>query len=726
MFKQILFLFFPIYCFSQISGTVKDSENQPLAGVDVLVSSTMVLTQTDSKGQFSISLDIPKNTLIFFSKEAYASKTIQYTSENEVSIQLNKLHVDIDEVVVSSINQKLSSNQTINILSKKMSQLNESSFDLVEGLSRLSGVEQSSTGTGIKKIVVRGLSGMRVVTLLNGVRLENQQWGGDHGIGFTDLGIGKVELVKGPASIIFGADALGGALYFSDENYISGGKPRSKLISTFESSNMRINNQLGVKWTRKAFKTNTLIEYGSAADYQLPNGLYLFNSRYSNQAFKTSLGYNTDNWIVNLRYQYNYGILGIPAHSHDAEPTLEQLSSSSQNRYPTRPTQFNTQHSLNLENTFFIADNTLNINLSQSTNRLEELEAWTVPELDITLGSTQLSGSYAMPISNTLNWTFGTQLGQQENTNKEARTQLIPDGSITDLGAYSLLEYSKNSFTSQLGLRFDKREIELQDNTFSKEFDAFSATLGLSKKGQNQHIRVSYSSAFRTPHFSELLSDGVHHGTKRYEIGDKNLIAEKGHQFDIAYEWTGEHLGLIINPYFHLINDFIALNPKDSIIDNTQVYKYEQVDNVTIKGIEMNVHYHPHFAHHLHFEESLTIMEGKEGNSFLALMPAHKSQTLVRYYFDKTQKKVQLHNTFFEYVYTAAQDKVAENESPSKAYGLFNLGMNISIDKIPNFELTIGVKNVTNKSYISHLSRLKSYEIPHEGRSYFIKLCSTL
>ena len=260
-----------------------------------------------------------------------------------------------------------------------------------------------------------------------GVRLENQQWGGDHGIGFTDLGIGKVELVKGPASIIFGADALGGALYFSDENYISEGKPRSKLISTFESSNMRINNQLGVKWTRKAFKTNTLIEYGSAADYQLPNGLYLFNSRYSNQAFKTSLGYNTDNWIVNLRYQYNYSILGIPAHFHDAEPTLEQLSSSSQNRYPTRPTQFNTQHSLNLENTFFIADNTLNINLSQSINRLEEFEAWTVTELDITLGSTQLSGSYAMPISNILNWTFGTQLGQQENTNKEARTQLIPN-----------------------------------------------------------------------------------------------------------------------------------------------------------------------------------------------------------------------------------------------------------------------------------------------------------
>ena len=120
MFKQILFLFFPIYCFSQISGIVKDSENQPLAGVDVLVSSTMVLAQTDSKGQFSLNLDIPKNTLIFFSKESYESKAVKYSSENEFNIQLNKLYIEVDEVVVSSINHKLSSNQTINILSRKM------------------------------------------------------------------------------------------------------------------------------------------------------------------------------------------------------------------------------------------------------------------------------------------------------------------------------------------------------------------------------------------------------------------------------------------------------------------------------------------------------------------------------------------------------------------------------------------------------------------------------
>ena len=66
---------------------------------------------------------------------------------------------------------------------------------------------------------------MRVVTYLNGARVENQQWGGDHGLGFTDLGLGKVELIKGPASIMFGADALAGALYFVDDSYVSSGQP---------------------------------------------------------------------------------------------------------------------------------------------------------------------------------------------------------------------------------------------------------------------------------------------------------------------------------------------------------------------------------------------------------------------------------------------------------------------------------------------------------------------
>ncbi|MGC6470987.1 MAG: TonB-dependent receptor [Flavobacteriales bacterium] len=728
MGRLLLFFLLPSYTIAQTLGIVTNENNQPLSGVEVIIMSTATLVETDDKGTFSIDNSTPKRSVLYFSKEGYKSQTIPFVANDKFEITLSELHVNIDEVEVSSINNKLSSNQTLNIQSKKMTQLNASSFNLVESLSKISGVEQQTTGNGIQKVVVRGLSGTRVVTLMNGTRIENQQWGTDHGIGVTDLGIGKVELVKGPASIIFGADALGGALYLSDESFNNNKPLETKIITQFESASMLINNQIGLKWSNKAIKNNTLIEYGSVADYRLPDKTYLFNSRYSQMAFKTALGYNTDKWVMNLRYQYNQNTMGIPAHSHDTEPTLDQLTSSSQNRYPTRPTQFNALHLLNIENSIYFSNSTLKVILANSNNRLEEFEAWTVPEIDVYLNSSQLNLLYSKPLSKYLKWTIGSQSGLQLNLNQPARTQLIANTKTTDLGLYSLLEYSsKSHLSSQIAIRIDNRKIDLQDGSFSKDYKAISLSLGLAKQWEEHHVRMSYSSAFRTPHFYELLANGVHHATRRYEIGDKDLNIEKGNQIDFSYEWTGHHLGFIINPFYHSISDFITLNPLDSTIKNVPVFRYEQLDNVELKGVELNIHFHPHFAHQLHFDIGLSLLEGKskDGN-FLSYMPANNTQSTVRYLFSKRHKKMQLKTVFMEHAFHMAQQNTAINEKPSEAYHLVDGGLTFSFYKNPLFNLTLGVKNIFNESYVPHLSNLKPYIIPNQGRSYFIKLITNL
>ena len=105
----------------------------------------------------------------------------------------------------------------INIEKKSLKDnfLNYSS--MLENITNLSGVDMISSGTGIQKVVVRGLSGMRVVTFLNGMKINNQQWANDHGIGFTDLGLDAVELIKGSSALKFGSEAIGGVLYFKDD-----------------------------------------------------------------------------------------------------------------------------------------------------------------------------------------------------------------------------------------------------------------------------------------------------------------------------------------------------------------------------------------------------------------------------------------------------------------------------------------------------------------------------
>ena len=457
----------------------------------------------------------------------------------------------------------------------------------------------------------------------------------------------------------------------------------------------------------------------------MPNGNYLFNSRYNNLAIKTAIGYSTSNWIINLRYQLNSNVMGIPAHSHDASPTLEQLTSSSQDRYENRPTQIVNNHIISLDNTLFINENTLKVGLAHSNNKLQEFEKWTRADYDIELSSSQLNISYVKALNQALNWTFGSQSAIQNNKNNPTTSQLIPDAKTNDLGVFSNLDYVVNDWSFLFGTRFDYRKINAESNSFKNDFNALSTSLGFSKTFNDHKLKFSYSSAFRTPHISELLSDGVHHATKRYEVGDPNLIEEKGNQLDLTYEWFDEHLGFIVNPFYNNIDDFIILSPQDSIINNNPLYVYEQLDNVQLKGIEMNIHYHPHFLHQLHIEERISIMEGKSSeDQFLPLMPANTFQTSIKYYF-LNKNIFNCREASFDHIYNSSQKKVANNESPTDDYSIINASLLFG-SKSNKINLLIGVRNLLNVEYIPHLSRLKSYEIPHLGRSYNLKLCLTI
>ncbi|MGB2364320.1 MAG: TonB-dependent receptor [Flavobacteriales bacterium] len=722
----ILFCLFSVVSFAQQKGVVTNIEKEPLAMAEVYLYPLGILTQTDSNGEFNLNIDLPPKSVLVFSKEGY--QTFSYQTDNNepsINITLQRLHVEINEVEVSAINHQLSSNQVIALQSLSINGFNDNTLNLVERLSHIPGVYEQSTGTGINKVTVRGLSGMRVVTYLNGARVENQQWGGDHGLGFTDLGLGKVELIKGPASIMFGADALAGALYFVDDSYVSSGQPELKVVSNFESALMRFNNQIISKWAKDNFRMNTYAEYGTAADYRMPNGDFLFNSRFDNLALKTAMGYSTQKWLVNIRYQFNRNVLGIPAHSHDAEPTLDQLSSSNQNRYETRPTQFTNNHLLSLQNTFFINDNTLKMDLAHSINKLQEFEAWTIAEYDTDLSSTQFNTTFTKPLSQATKWTLGSQSAIQMNTNNASRSQLLPDAEIKDIGVFSNLDFNKNDWSLLFGVRYDYREVKTISDLYANDFNALSSSFGFSKSINDHKLRLSYSSAFRTPHFSELLSDGVHHGTQRYEIGNPDLKEEKGNQLDFTYEWANEHLGLIINPFFNHVDDFIFLSPQDSMIKGMPLYLYQQLDHVQLKGLEMNLHYHPHFLHQLHIEESISIMDGQTSDGhYLPLIPANTFQTRAKYYF-LNDNVLNCRELSLEHIYHASQQNVAKNESPSEDYALINASALFS-SKSKKINLSLGVRNLLNVSYIPHLSRLKSYEIPHVGRSYYLKLCLTL
>ena len=713
----LLILVFNIKLYAQEKSSILNSDKKGLENVEIYLPDYDLILYTDNNGIFE--LPNKNNLYLIISKEGYKTVSTNLNEGSTTSIVLEKLHVELDEIVVSTINHKLSSNQTLSITSKKIKQINNNSSNFVQALNNISGIDNVSTGTGISKVVVRGLSGTRVVTYINGVRIENQQWGSDHGIGFTSLGFSKVEVMKGPSSIMFGADALGGVLYFMDEPFEKNSKYKINYNSFYESNNRYFNNQISTKWSNDNFRINAYAEYGKSSDYQLPSVGYLYNSRFENKAIKVIMGYSKNRWLINAKYQLNDNFVGIPGHSHESAPTLEDLTSNTSFRHKTRPAQFITNQIANIENTYLLNKSKLKLDLSYTLNELREYEAWTVPEIDLDLSTNQWNLRWYKEIKENIKLTIGTQGSNQYTRNQSARTQLLMDANLFDVGYYGLVDYESKLINLSFASRIDRRKIEtIETPIFSKTFDGNSISFGINKSIKNHLFRINYSSGHRTPHLTELLANGVHHATNRFEKGDPSLKIEKGQQIDLNYEWANEHLGFIINPFIHKIDNFINLNPTGETIDIYPVYEYQQIDYANLIGAEVNLHYHPHFLHQLHIEQSYSFIKGTDNsNSALALIPSNKVFTEISYSLKNPRiiEKIIINQN-----YHFSKLDVSFNEQSSDSYQLFDLFIQWKFqDKLSG---SVGVRNVLNTEYIPHLSMLKRFNVFSPGRSIFFKL----
>ncbi len=728
MCKNVVFLLFFIqygsFLFSQVEGLVIDKEGSPVNKVNVFLVDQNLLLYTNNEGVFSVDKSIPNNTYIEFYKFGYSSKLIKYQSGKKIQIILEKLHVELDDIGVSESFSHLGDNKTVNIEKKSLDNVFLSN-SIVNKITEISGLHSSGSGLAIQKIVIRGLSGMRVVSLVNGMRVENQQWAGDHGIGFTDLGFTNVELIKGSSALKYGAEAVGGLLYFNDEPFIESVSPSGFIAAKFDDSHFLFGNQFGLKWSKNNFFINFYGENTLASDYRLPNKTFLYNSRFRNQAIKLSIA-NIGSKIQSvLRYQYNTEKLGIPAHFHgDSENVvIDDLTFSNidlTNDYDLRrPLQIVNNHLFIFENNYFNNNNRYSLYLGHFINNLIEYEKWTYPGFDMTLSTTLLRADLRRIVSD-ITFNTGFSIGLLKNQNNILE-YLIPNANSNDLGFYTSLDYDKVNKGANLGFRFDFKNISSYDENYDKSFSSLSSSSGLYLKNNNHTFRITYSSSFRSPHFSELFSDGVHHGTTRYEVGNRNLKLEKAHQFDFKYQWSNDHIGLVLNPFSQYIYDFISINPTSDFIQNYRLYNYEQFSKVTISGFEMNLHYHPHFMHDLHFEQNYSFLNTKnhDNDNYLALTPANNIKTRISLNLENKNLFFGIKSFGLYNIYSFKQDKVAEDETTTKSYSLFNL--DLSLKPLRNLNISFNVMNLCNIEYVPHLSRLKDIGltgVPNPGRSF--------
>tara|TARA_B100002052_G_scaffold281385_1_gene290387 strand:- start:293 stop:2509 length:2217 start_codon:yes stop_codon:yes gene_type:complete len=732
MFRSLICVLLLInseFVFSQTQGFVVDVENKPLSDVEVFFVDQNLVVKTNLNGVFMIDNNLSENSYLEFYKFGYNSSVVQYDSAQDLIIVLQKMHVELDEIGIQENVSFLGNYKHLNIEKKSLTNNFIATTSLVENLNQLSGVSSIGSGLGIQKVVVRGLSGLRVVTYLNGMRIANQEWANDHSIGFTDLGLGRVELIKGASSLKFGGDAVGGILYFQDEPFTKLNKPTGFLASKFDNSHFLFSNQFGFKLSKNNLYFNIYGEHTAASDYRLPDKNYLFNSRFQNQALKLSFARLGEKLQFIARYQYNNDEVGIPAHDCDGLNliTIEEITSSSldlsEDYEMTRPTQYIVNHLFNFETKYFTNKIKYSFFAGYFINNLQEFEKWTIPAFDMNLSTISLRFNLDFKISE-FNVNTGVQYSGQENLNN-IKSRLIPDSYSNDMGVYTTIDFEKNNFGFNTGFRVDYKEIVCNDYNYNKLFNAFNSSVGVFYKNNDHLTRLTYSGSYRSPHLSELFSNGLHHGTNRYEVGNSNLDIEHSHQFDIKYQWSDEHFGFVVNPFVQLITDFIAINPIDSFyLDRYRIYNYVQYDEVNISGVELNLHYHPHFLHNLHIEQSYSFINtlNKDNDSNLFFTPANKIKSKLNLDLDTYNLPLGLKKVSFYHLYAFAQNNIVSFESASDSYSV--LSAELLLNPIINLSLVVGVRNIFNKEYIPHLSRIKEVAggVPEPGRSFNVSV----
>jgi iron complex outermembrane recepter protein len=704
-----------------VSGRITDTNNKALSGVSIYVQDLQKGAISKADGTYSLT-NLPNgNSTISYTLVGYRTEhktSIRIQKQTVINVQLATAVFEMDEVIVSTAFNKLQSQNVMKVEHETIKNLTrKGTATLIEGLATIPGIAQVSTGTSIGKPVIRGLSGNRVLVYSQGVRIENQQFGDEHGLGLNDAGIESVEVIKGPASLLYGSDALGGVLYFNPEKFANANTIKANYNQKMFTNTLGSNSSLGVKMSTENWKLVTRGTFNTHSDYTTADGERVTNTRYQEKDFKTGIGYSNASFSSVVRYNYNQLDLGIPDNGIAAQTSSKTI---------LYPKQAVVNHLVSLNNVIFFEKSKLDLDLGYISNDRSEFQNSDIANLKMRLNTFNYNAKYYLPSWGKIETIIGIQGMRQTNTNSGDEL-LIPDATTQDFGVFGTANYEWKSNVIQAGLRFDSRNINSQTQAsfvgIDKNYTSWNASLGYKTNVTEQLIiRMNLASGFRAPNLAELTSNGIHEGVNRYELGNSNLKTEQNFQTDLSLEYKTDHMEFFLNGFYNHINDFIYINPTGGILQNTSVFNYIQ-NNANLYGGEIGWHFHPHPLDWLHLETSFETVTGKKENTdYLPLIPANNWNNTLCFELNDTSwlkesfATISLSSTF-------NQNNVSGFETRTGGYSIINLGLGGTFHfGKTKVEFTLNGNNIADKKYIAHLSRLKTEGIFNMGRNVVVGL----
>lgn len=746
-----------------ISGTVNDIETQEsLPGVTIYISDLKTGAITDINGHFTIKNLKPGIYILEISYTSYKSvmRKINLSEDTTLHFSLSPSITELNEVVITGVARTTKIKQSpIIIKTINTSTLHQiSATNLVDLLKNVPGISQITTGAAISKPTIRGMGFNRIITLNNNIRQEGQQWGDEHGIEIDEYTVSRVEIIKGPGSLMYGSDGIAGVLNFMPHQLANKGEIRNQLITNYQHNNHLIGYSLLNSGNKNDFYWSGRFSNKTAANYQNKIDGKVLNSAFREINGSLFLGTNKNWGHTHLTISSFNSNLGIIEGDRDSLGNFTSLRSNGRTTRATNqelysfkigfPNQRINHQSITSNNYLIFNKGTLNANFGFQNNlRREYTDPSQSESVDLSLRLNTFTYNLKYNIDKVKGWetSLGTSGMQQSNTNK-GDEYLIPDYQLFDVGFFVFTQKIFDQLTLSAGVRFDNRHIrskelyldslehttnapdessELKFSAFRKNYNGISGSVGMSYQASSSTtLKLNVSRGFRAPNIAELASNGHHHGTFRNEIGSPSLNSEISHQIDLGFYANSKHINFEITPFINFINNYIYLERQDKTEEHYHSHNHP-IDTytftsgrATLMGGEIYLDIHPHPLDWLHIENSFSYVRAVQQDQVdslkhLPYIPAPKYRGEIKAELIKSGKTLSNLYINLNINYHFKQNKIFtayKTETPTDAYTLIGAGIGTSIrafDRKEFLNLYINADNLADVAYQNHLSRLK-------------------
>ncbi len=640
--------------------------------------------------------------------------------------QADSLH-QMKEVVVTGFQKNDPKYTSLNIEPYSLKEMNEKApFNLSDALAKLPGISQITSGNAIAKPVIRGLYGNRILVLFSGMRFDNQQFQEEHGLGLSQIGIDRVEVIKGPASLLYGSDALGGVINVIEEKPATQGKAIDAGTQLFSNTlgtltDLGLGKRNGNKWWRIRLGMET------HADYSDGNNTRVLDSRNKGYYLKAGIGFERPKWVQENSYNFSYSQFGFIIEDINTAFKADDRWSRSM-KGPHHNVMLNL---FNSQNTFKLSKSVLKLSVGAQSNKREEDEGGGQISLNMHLLSLLQSLRWEKDLSRSISFVASQQFTYENNTNYGKRI-LVPDANFMEGNLSGYLKGLFGKFTVELGAGISDKNIRtFKTNNlnppgspvapFTKNDVTANVLAGIVFNASEWlSVKTNTSTGSRSANLAELSSNGMHEGVYRFEVGDPNLKAEQNLNTDLTVEVNKRDWLFSASVYHDRFLNYIYLMNSDSTYYGYPIYYFRQ-QNARIFGSEIVLNVQPQSWRGLSVKEVFSATRGeldKDGN--LPFIPAFKSSTSVRL---EKQLNGRISSFFVEpeYEYVFNQDMPAQFETPSASYYLLNCSAGITVKgQTGNWQLGLVGTNLTNSAYIDHLSRLKAWGMLNQGINFVI------